>query len=415
MMLRLFSFCHVCCFLCFCNFAVARYLPHDEVGAAAVFDLYGAYTKTVDDCGSPKRPAILCSGPIIRGTVYSDAYRFWNPGPASKEATSFSWLRKDAKFRQLAADHRHGYFMRSMFYTPADYLQLNVLCAFPLDGSTVYRTEAGCADFFGTVQVERSCQQEGITTAAAWLQDYLINQKSLLRQCGFDLKPATAPASADAFMQFVKTHAFAEVISEHFAAVGLSNNEVRIQSWPQSDGSRVPIWAIFWISKDTVTGAPSEVGKAEAQKDQMALYEDSGHFVPIVRLTLPMTPAEDATFFYTPADQAPLDKVLCRRFVDQAQWVNRYDPGVKANRWTLEITPTDCGRLSQANQLDKFYAEIVSKYASDAQWVTEYNGGVRRQLACVLATYRNKDTYNLEPFRRDVSQAEAVAASCNPI
>jgi len=70
--------------------------------------------------------------------------------------------------------------------------------------------------------------------------------------------------------------------------------------------------------------------------------------------------------------------------------------------------------LSQANQLDRFYSEIVTKYGSDPQWVAENKGGVRRQLACLLATYRNNTNYNLEPFRPDVSQSIAVAAQCNP-
>ncbi|MGY2374196.1 DUF2599 domain-containing protein [Pseudomonas sp. SDO524_S393] len=397
------------------NLAAAQYLNHDQVGAQTVFDMYAAYKKTVADCGSAKRPAFLCSGIFIRGTVYSAEYRFWNFGPASKEATAFSYIRKDAKFRQLASDHRHGYIIRSMFYSPDDYIQLQVLCAAVNDAGSHGRvTEKGCGDAVNTEQVERSCQAQGITTADAWLAYYLVNGKSHYRQCLFDLKPATEPASANIFMQFIKAHSFAEVQSEHFAADLLSNNEIRIASWPQSDGSRVPIWAIFWISKDTVTGAATEAGKSEAQKDQMAIYEDSGHFLPIVRITLPMTPAEDATFFYAPADQAPLNTVMCRRFVDKTEWVNRYDPGAKANKWTLSVTPTDCGRLSQANQLDNFYKEIVDKHGKDPQWVAEYNGGVRRQLACLLATYRDNTNYNLEPFRSDTTQAVAVAAGCNP-
>lgn len=414
-MRRLFSIIVFFIVTCLDNAAIAKYVTHDEVGTAAVFDMAAAYNKTVVDCGTSKRPSFLCSGVFLRGTIYPDAYRFWNYGPASTQATAFSWLRKDAKFRQLASDHRHGYVMRSMFYSPDDYMQLEVLCAFPLDAGSHIRTDAGCGDASNTEPIERTCQVLGINTASAWLNDYLVNGRSHHRQCGFDVRPANEPSGAAVFMQFVNTHQFAEVVAEHFAAVGLSNNEVRIQSWPQSDGSRVPIWAIFWVSKDTITGAPSEVGRDLAQKDQIAIYADSGHFIPIVRITFPMTPADDATFFYTATDQAQLDTVQCRRFVDKAVWVNRYDPGAKGDRWTLQVTPTDCGRLSQANQLDNFYGEIVAKHGSDPQWVAENKGGVRRQLACLLATYRNNSNYNLEPFRPDVSQAVAVAAECNPI
>ncbi|MCS3511467.1 DUF2599 domain-containing protein [Pseudomonas grimontii] len=411
----LLSTCIVSAVLGFGSPAIAQYVTHDQTGAATVFDMWKRYANTVADCGAPRRPAFLCSGLFLRGTVYSDTYRFWNYGPSSVEATAFSWLRKDAKFRQFASDHRHGYVMRAMFDVPTDYIQLEVLCAFPVDAGSHVRTEAGCGDASNTVEIERSCQAEGITTADAWLEDYRVNRKSHHRQCGFDVRPAFEPAGAAAFMQFVYAHNFADVLDEHFAVAGASNNEVRIKSWPHSDGSRVPIWAIFWVNKDPVTGAPSMLGKDAAQKDQMAIYQDSGNFIPIVQIALPMKPDQDPAFLYAAEDQAPLNTVLCRRFVDKAQWVNRYDPGVQANRWTLQVTPTDCGRLSQVNQLDSFYAEVVAKYGGDSQWLVENKGGVRRQLACLLDQYRNNTTYNIEPFRPNVSHAEAVAAQCNPI
>lgn len=414
-MKRLMIYCASCWFLLLGNVAIAQYSTHDQTGTKVVFDMAAAYNATSPDCGTDARPAILCEGIAIRGTTYSESFNFWNPGPASLQATAFSWLRKDAEFRQLASDHRNGYVLLPKFKAPVGYFDLKWDCAFVTDAGSHNRADFGCGDFVSTEQIERSCQQLGIATAAAWLNDYLVNGRSHYRQCGFDLRPANEPAGAKAFMQFVKAHAFPEVISEHFDTKGLSNNEVRVESWPQSDGSRIPLWALFFLSKDPTSGAATEIGKAEAQKDQMALYRESGHFIPIVRITLPMTPAQDATFFYAPADQAPLDTVLCNRFIDNTQWLKRYDPGVKADRWTLVVTPTDCGRLSQANQLDRFYAQIVAKHGNDPQWTAEYNGGVRRQLACLLATFRDNTTYNLEPFRRDVTQAEAVAASCNPV
>lgn len=411
-MKRLLGFC-VC--LCLASSTFAAYKTHDQIGAQVVFDMWAYYTKVVSDCGTPKRPAFLCSGLPVRGTVSSDEYLFWNYGPASQQATAFSWLRKDAKFRQLASDHRHGYVIWPMFETPKNYLQLEVLCAAPLDMGSHARDDYGCGDAINTPQVERSCQAQGITTASAWLNDYLVNQKSHYRQCAFDVRPANEPASANIFMQFIKTHGFPEVEYEHYDVRGFSNNEIRIQSWPQSKGQRVPILAIFYISKDPVSGAPSEVGKDAAQKDQMALYKHSGHYVPIIRMTLPRTNAEDASFFYAPADQAPLATVRCERFIDDAAWVKRFDPGAKADKWTLQITPTDCGRLSQADQLDNFYAEVVAKYGTSPEWLAEFNGGVRGQLACLLSTFRANTTYNIEPFRPSVAHSVAVAQGCNPI
>lgn len=405
----LLTFCLSAC--CFSGGVWADYLTHDQLGATTVRHLQERYNSVVADCGTPKRPSVLCSGILIRGTVYSADYNFWDYGPASKEATAFSWLRKDAKFRQLASDHQHGYILLPNFYATKSQLDVSVLCAFVTDAGSHVRSDAGCGDAVTTEFIERSCQAYNIRTAEAWQADYLTNKSSHHRQCGFDLRPANESQGASIFMAFVKAHQF--VTSEHFSAVGLSNNEVRLGSWPHSDGSAVPVEALFFLQMDTVTGAPTEAGKAPAQKDQMAYYRSAGHFIPIIRMTLPLAPGNDATFEYRPADQARLEDVTCTRFIDQSVWIRRYDPGAKADKWTLSITPTDCGRLSQANQLDKFFAQIIAKHGRDPEWAAENNGGVRRQLACLLETYRGNTTYNIEPFRPDTTQALAVAAKCN--
>ncbi|MBV4458052.1 DUF2599 domain-containing protein [Pseudomonas sp. COR58] len=395
------------------GYAYADYMTPDQVGAMVERHLNDRYNSTVQNCGSNGRPAILCSGVLIRGTVYSEAYRFWNPGPASKYAQAFSFLRKDVKFRQLASDHQHGYILLPKFNTPEDMLKPDVLCAFPVDAGSHVRDDNGCGDAFTTAEVENSCQVQSIRTADAWVDAYRANAQSHHRQCGFDLRPANEPQGAPIFMEFIRANDYAS--NEHYGTVGLSNNEVRIASWPQGNGRNVPVEAVFYLGTNTITGEATDSGKVTAQKDQLAYYTANGRFIPVIKMTLPQDPSQEATFKYLPADQARLEDVTCNQYIDSAVWVKRYDPGAQAERWSLSVIPTDCGRMINAAQTDSFYAELTTKYGSDPQWRELDGGGMRRQLVCLITTFRTKNEWNMEPFRPDTTHEKAVATGCNPI
>ncbi|MCO7504417.1 MULTISPECIES: DUF2599 domain-containing protein [Pseudomonas] len=107
-------------------------------------------------------------------------------------------------------------------------------------------------------------------------------------------------------------------------------------------------------------------------------------------------------------------RARCTRYFESGQWSYRYDPGIRKNAWTLELTPTYCGRRIRQDETNAAYTELYKRYGSDWRWRLDNGGGMRRQLVCHLATARYKKTWNLEPFRPDVSHRVSVAAGCNP-
>ncbi len=59
-----------------------------------------------------------------------------------------------------------------------------------------------------------------------------------------------------------------------------------------------------------------------------------------------------------------------------------------------------------------FY-EIAKKFSGSPYW--KNTRGMINQLTCHLAIAREKDKWNLEPFRPYVGYAATVAAGCNPL
>ncbi|WP_434086437.1 hypothetical protein [Photorhabdus laumondii] len=88
--------------------------------------------------GDTQSPAFLCSGVILRGTIHSNDYKFWQPSPSSIKSggVSFSYLRKDAKFKRLAYGYKNGFIIFPEHIAPEDRVDFSVLCAFPIDGYT---------------------------------------------------------------------------------------------------------------------------------------------------------------------------------------------------------------------------------------------------------------------------------------
>jgi hypothetical protein len=83
----------------------------------------------------------------------------------------------------------------------------------------------------------------------------------------------------------------------------------------------------------------------------------------------------------------------------------------------LSIVPTAAGRALPNEQLEAIYAQLFALKGADSHWRDNETsaGSMRQQLGCVLANYRNKTPWNLEPFRPALSDAETRAAGCNPV
>ncbi|MBC3376797.1 DUF2599 domain-containing protein [Pseudomonas sp. SWRI92] len=387
-----------------CGATILPYATPDRRGVEVADQLRRNYDDLKTDCGAVSRPSFLCSGAILRGTIYSDGYRSWDPSPQSKDqgATSFSFLRKDAKFNSLAYNLKNGYILYPEFLKPVSTMtKVSVLCAFPIDAGSHVRLSAGCGDFTTTPQVEDYCQNLGINTAEQWDAHYRSNGGSHALSCGFNVAANPQGRGAEAFMAMLRSMKYTE--NENFSNAGLSNNEIRIAAWPSALAEQLPIQAFFYL----------DGGVDSAKKDQRAFYADGGRFVPVIKLNLPSTPEQDATFTYSGADQASLGDVVCKRYIDSASWEKRFDPGLNSQAWTLSVIPTDCGRSIGPGQTEAFYSELSNDYGSSAEWKERDGGGMRRQLVCLISTVRTKDVWNFEPFRPDTTHEKAVAAGCN--
>lgn len=75
---------------------------------------------------------------------------------------------------------------------------------------------------------------------------------------------------------------------------------------------------------------------------------------------------------------------------------------------SLAVTPTDWGRVSGATGAASAWADLL---AADPSADTP---GMEKQLQCHLLGARDKATWNLEPWRPDVSLVEYALARCNP-
>ena len=262
-------------------------------GQRVANDLNAQYADTRQNCGNASLPAALCSGVILRATINGTDYRAWNPSPLSQRngGVSFFYLRKDAQFKAFPANYPNtsGFVFFPPQQRPAGSVEVQVLCIFPIDGGSDIRADEGCGVSSNYPTVSRSCEQQGITTAAGWLTHY--NQGptgwKYQRQCGFNVRASQGALAANAFYQGIL--AMKLMGDESFN----SWNEIRLATWPQNIHTTIPIKAFFYTSN----------GLANARYNQQDFYKYSSKAIPIIKLTLPRTTAESARFEFIKADQ----------------------------------------------------------------------------------------------------------------
>ena len=377
----------------FCSISLST-LCTAGIGADTAAAMTNYYNDVRPYCQSTSAPAFMCSGVLLRGTAPGPGYHSWNPSPLSvtNGGVSFSYLRADANFSKLAYNYNNGFTLTPYNYAPEGTIEPEVLCAFPIDAATNGRQEKGCGDSQFTAEAENYCQVLGITTAELWKSAYFSANKNNSRQCGFDVRDHLNLKGAQAFYESVRAVPMIRPLP------ALTQNELRLTTWAQN--GPLPIQSFFYTTD----------GLADAQADQADWFNTNGTYVPVIALTLPATGGSAATFEYREGDQT-----VCETYIQNGSWVERLDPGIKRAAWTLEVTPTQCGRGIKDNQFNAAYAELVKKYGSAPQWTNENGGGMQRQLTCHYVIARNKPTWNLEPFRPDVSHQESIDAGCNPV
>jgi len=398
---------------------------HADIGTDTVQLLRLMYQDTRKDCGDATKPAFMCSGVTLRATTPSTAYAFYSVSPASvaRGGISASYLRKDAKFEKMAFSMTSGFIFDTILDNPADHVDYKALCAFPIDGATDRRTTlAGCGDYVldGNTGVAKEdyCDRMGITTAEQWIDRYYDSagrtKPNVGHLCAFNVG-ATNPKAAQAFYENIRAQAVLATRKRKFNGGQFQENEIVLTPW-KADAPRSPsILASFHIG---------EAGLAGARLSQIQWYQATKQALPAISIKLPSAATEDAAFSYNAADQAiysltETDK--CDRYVQSARWVNRYDPGFKKNIYSLQVTPTACGRQIQSNQTNNFFNEMVAAYYLNPEWINNADNpssnlaAMRRQLVCVMVIARNKTSWMLEPSRPNATQEKAVAAGCNPV
>ncbi|WP_139253296.1 hypothetical protein [Burkholderia ubonensis] len=256
------------------------------------------YRDTRSDCGTPSRPAFLCTGVILRGTDPSADYHSWNPSPYSVTSggVSFSYLRIDAKYPKAAYNYTSG-FIFGPYLDSAAKVHPEVLCSFPIDGHTFDRpTDKGCGAH-QSYPDSGLCRAQNITTAAQW-RDHFVKvtgyPQRLQHQCAFDVRDALNEQATAAFNTSIAARNL--VSNESFA----TQNELRIATWAQNIPAQLPIEAFFYV----------EGGLIGAQYDQRDFFRATGVNLPIIRMTLPATAANDATFEFRAQDQVDQNQLV---------------------------------------------------------------------------------------------------------
>ncbi|SEO75804.1 hypothetical protein [Pseudomonas sp. NFACC39-1] len=270
---------------------------YDGTGEATARNLTERYNNLAKDCGAANLAAFLCSGIIFRATK-SGRYHAWDPSPSSQISggVSFSYLRADSKYRELAYGYNNGFIFYPPLQRPEGKLNIHVLCSFPLDADTNNRPNKQGCDYNTNIaepNTSRECQNQGIMTATQWYAHYISVPAEPRRrhQCGFDVRSGLGAGAVSAFNASLQ--AMALNATESFTV----QNELRLATWPEGVGRTLPLEAFFYFGS----------GLATAQHDQQDFYNETGGIVvPIILLTLPSTQARDATFVYRAQDQAVL-------------------------------------------------------------------------------------------------------------
>ncbi|MBK5554115.1 halovibrin HvnC [Pseudomonas sp. TH03] len=274
-----------------------KILSQSMAGPEVAAELNTLYQRRFPNCNnSDSQPAFLCSGVTLRVTVKDPAnkYKVWDPSPTSEASggVSFSYLRADSNFGQLAWGNTNGLIFYPIFGAPPDKIDVDYLCAYPMDGWNWYRTSP-CGTY-APYPDSGACHTAGVSTAEQWLAKWngWASDKNR-RQCSFDIRDERNALAGPAFYQFVRAKGM-------LGAVGFSEqNEIVVKTWTAGRPNTLPLMAFFYVQ-----GGPN-TALADARYNQQDFYNSTNpHItVPIIRLTLPASSTGTANFSYVAADQ----------------------------------------------------------------------------------------------------------------
>ena len=267
-----------------------------KVYANVADDLNANYNKIVNDCGSPRKPAFLCSGIMIRVTSTSHDYHTWDPSPnsISRQGISFVYLRKDIKAHIDYVGKTSGIIYFPGLMQPSWKGLAEIKCAFPIDGWTSTRSDS-CGNDSLYPDGSNSCQSQDINTADAWYNHFVSipdeENKRGQHQCGFNMSIGTQN-TADAFNENLKA-----IRKMQSSRAFYEYNEIIIKTWPTIEGKipnpeALPIQAFFYRDN----------GLVDAQYFQYDYYNVTNIWIPIVKMVQD-TEGGNTKFYYDSHDQ----------------------------------------------------------------------------------------------------------------
>lgn len=390
----------------------------DAIGQEAAAVLSKRYDDTREGC--PNAPGIVCNGVLLRSTVPGPNFRFWgvSPNAAKKNGLSFSYLRKDINFDRTIRNDDNGFFVDPPIGNRPDKKDIAINCAFPKDGWTDFRNQEGCGVSSNRGAVSASCETQNILTGTQWIEKFKLEGYDNQKQCSFNLREGQGSGALGAFKAFVEASKLLtpqplDQQNEVMLGIASPANLNDPVYWDYNDPGTLPIRAVYFIPNPQGAGQ----GLLDAQYDQGDYCKYTDMFLPIIRLTLPKTAQEQATFSYNPADQKMcVPSPAIGQYIQKGEWINRYDPGTGKNEWSLRLTPTDLGRNVRDDATTvQVMAEIVKLFGNDPQWQSPPGAGasMREQLICHYLDARNKPQWNLEPFRPATTTANSRKYGCN--
>lgn len=264
-------------------------------GAQLAVELEKRYRDTRDNCGAASKPAFLCSGLLVRGTEPSTQFDAWNPSPTSvaNGGISFTYLRSDYKVKRLAYTYDSGLIFYPILSTPPGKQLIEILCFFPVDGSSNARPNGGCAAHPRYPVASKSCEEQNpiIDTAAKWASKYRNDAASgnkFESMCSFNVRDSVNNQAAGRFLEGMRAGRL--VSPDAFN----TPNDTKLKTWAQNIPGQLPIEAFFY-TKPT--------GLAGAQLYQRRFRALTGVTIPIIYIPLPQTLEQSASFIFKATDQ----------------------------------------------------------------------------------------------------------------
>ncbi|WP_191833244.1 hypothetical protein [Pseudomonas fluorescens] len=259
-------------------------------GPATAAALTARYNDTQQNCrGSASMPAFLCSGVILRVTTFSTAYDAWDPSPTAiaKKGVSFSYLRQDSKFQRMPWNGTNGFILYPIFAAPPDKIDPDVLCNYPIDGWSDNRDErCGTYPNFPT---SRSCELQNITTYTQWVTLFTQQGKVNSRLCAFNVRDNRNQLAGPAFYASLRAKSDGAPGDVRFT----QHNELVLAPWKAGQARVLPLQAFFYTTS---------AGLADAKRNRASFLIKAGISLPLIKITLPQTTAQNARFEYIPAD-----------------------------------------------------------------------------------------------------------------